>query len=73
VNDFQPQGRYLFAIFSILAIVVAHNKRLLNPVVVNLFLLSCFSLSVYSFVATGLSNVPQFRDLLEISDEFRRP
>jgi hypothetical protein len=72
-SDFQPQGRYLFAIFGLVAIVVARNRHVLNPTIVNPFLVGAFLLSAYSFVTDGLANLPRFQDLLEISSEFRRP
>ena len=72
-DDFQPQGRYLFGIFAILAIVLARSKRLLDPVVVNVFLLLCFLWSAYSFCTAGLASIPHFLDVSEINPNFRRP
>ena len=72
-SDFQAQGRYLFGIFAILAVILARSTRLLRPVVVNLFLLSCFVWSVYSFWSAGLAQVPHFKDVVEVNPNFRRP
>lgn len=72
-GDFQPQGRYLFGVFAILAVALARSKRLLHPLPVNVFLLLCFSWSVYSFYTAGLAQVSQFRDVVEINPNFKRP
>ena len=72
VNDYQPQGRYLFGIFSILAVVLARSKRMLDPAVINLVLLLCFFASVYSFCAAGLGDIPRFMDIAEMNIHFRR-
>lgn len=72
-SDFQPQGRYLFGIFAILAVILARGKRLVRPLAVNAFLLFCFFWSVHSFCAIGLSQIPDFKDVSEINSNFRRP
>ncbi len=73
VSDLQPQGRYLFAIFPMLAVVLVRNKYLLNPLFVNLFLSFCFAASSYSFIAQGLIKSGKYRDIAEITAEFQRP
>jgi hypothetical protein len=73
VNDSQPQGRYLFAIFPIMSVVLARSKLLLIPALVNSFLLLSFLASIYSFCGTGLVNVKNFKDIAEINVNFRRP
>ena len=56
VNDFQPEGRYLFGIFVIVAVLLARSRRWLAPLVTNTLIGACFALSLYSFVAVGLTN-----------------
>jgi len=73
VADFQPQGRYLFALFGIVAILLARNAQRLSPVAINLFIAACFVLSAYSFTKHGLLRTPDFKDIIELAPEFRRP
>jgi peptidoglycan/LPS O-acetylase OafA/YrhL len=73
LSDFQPQGRYLFAIFGLVAIVVARNRELLHSTVVSLFLVWSFLMAVNSFVNEGLGSIPHFRDVMDISHDFRKP
>lgn len=54
---FQPQGRYLFPIIGMLALLIYSNRQYLHNIVVNAFIICAFSLSVYSFVFVGLVNI----------------
>jgi len=57
--DFQPQGRYLFPIASMLGIVYARGHRYLKgPVFTSLFMMM-FLLSVYSFVFVAIPRIPK--------------
>ena len=62
VNDFQPQGRYLFAIFPILGLLLARSKDFLNPVYMKSIIAMCFLLSSCSFVLVGLWHIPKYWD-----------
>ncbi|MBI3985887.1 MAG: hypothetical protein HY343_03130 [Lentisphaerae bacterium] len=59
VNDFQPQGRYLFPLLPVLATVLGRTERLLNQRVVVGGCWLAFILSSYSFVLTGLLCIPK--------------
>ena len=60
-NDFQPEGRYLFGIFAIFAVLVSRCRRWLAPLTVNALIGVCFALSLYSFVAVGLTSAYEER------------
>jgi hypothetical protein len=53
-SDFQPQGRYLFPVISIMGLLIYENKRYLNNVVTHIFIASMFLMSVYSFIFVAL-------------------
>lgn len=57
VSDFQPQGRYLFAIIPILGVLFAWLHHRLNASVLSLMSLSLFGLSVFSFLAIALLEI----------------
>ena len=59
VNDFQPQGRYLFGIFCILSVLLNRGKNWLNPVAINFLVGALFTLSAYSFVFYALNHIPK--------------
>lgn len=52
--DFQAQGRYLFPIYGILALLLAENFKKIDRFVFVSFVVFLFILSVYSFVFTGI-------------------
>jgi hypothetical protein len=59
VNDFQPQGRYLFAIFCIISVTLASYREKLNPLAINMFFAAVFVLSVYSYIFVALLRIPK--------------
>lgn len=59
VNDFQPQGRYLFPILPMLIIGLAKLPDSFRTRVMPLFGLAFFLLSVWSFLLTGLRVIPK--------------
>ena len=59
INDFQAQGRYLFPILGMLAIVVGRYSLLLNTRPYGGFVMALFLLSVLSFILTGLVSIPK--------------
>jgi hypothetical protein len=74
VGDFQPQGRYLFGMFALVAIVLARNQHRLRRAAVQVFIAIAFLLSAWSFTNAGLAFVPKYRSLEELSPrEFIRP
>lgn len=58
-NDFQPQGRYLFLILPIFLVGLARLPVSFRTRIIPLFGLIFFSLSVWSFVLTGLKLIPK--------------
>lgn len=64
-NDFQPQGRYLFAIFSILGVLLIRSKQILNSVFVNSVIGVSFLFSSYSFIFVGLNHIPKYWERVE--------
>ena len=57
--DFQPQGRYLFALFPILGILLMRGRTYLNGRVTAGLVGASFVLSTYSFVFVGLVSIPK--------------
>jgi hypothetical protein len=51
---FQAQGRYLFPIIPMLALLVYTNRQHLHNIILNVFIGCSFLLSVYSFVFVAL-------------------
>ena len=58
-NDFQAQGRYLFPILAMLGICLQSLRAHLNEKVTLSVIGGCFILSCYSFVFTGLVQIPK--------------
>lgn len=58
-KDFQPQGRYLIPILSMLGVLCAQGKEYLNAKIMTLFTLCMFLLSSYSFICFGLLEIPR--------------
>ncbi len=57
INDFQPQGRYLFPLLPLAAFwAVRHRRAMTHPCLVVLAG-TLFALSVYSFVFVGLTEI----------------
>ena len=69
VNDYQPQGRYLFAIVPMAALLLARTAPALNPAAIKTVIGAAFILSVASFVLVGLLQVPKFWDRVEPSSD----
>ena len=59
VNDYQPQGRYLFPILPILMIGLAKLPASFRTRIMPPFCLIFFTLSVWSFLLTGLKIIPK--------------
>jgi hypothetical protein len=57
--DFQPQGKYLFPILPMLALWITHKERYFNKIILMLFILALFLLSVYSFIFSGITYIPR--------------
>lgn len=54
---FQAQGRYLFPVLPMVALLTFSNRNRLHGRLVNGFVLAAFSLSVWSFVFVGLPKI----------------
>jgi hypothetical protein len=59
VVDFQAQGRYLFAIFAIIGVLLVHARLLLQMRVVTGIICATFLVSSYSFIFVGLRYIPK--------------
>jgi hypothetical protein len=59
VNDYQPQGRYLFPILPIFLIGIARLPEYFRTRIMPLFSLVFFVLSAWSFLLTGLKMIPK--------------
>ena len=59
VNDYEPQGRYLFPILPMLMIGLAKLPTSFRLRVMPVFGLTFFLLSVWSFLLTGLRMIPK--------------
>ncbi len=53
----QAQGRYLFPIIPMFALLVYKNRKYLHDFWINSFIFAAFLLSVYSFIFVGLANI----------------
>ncbi len=58
-GDFQPQGRYLFPIISMLSIVYARNHKYLNGRLFTSLFITMFLLSAYSFIFVAIAQIPK--------------
>ena len=65
VSAFQPQGRYLFAVFPILAVVLASSRKLVPSILTTILVGFSFLLSSYSFVFVGLNHIPKSWEKVE--------
>ncbi len=57
--DFQTQGRYLFPIFAMLAILAGQNRAVLSRRWLSLFTVWMFLISFYSFTWIALLDIPR--------------
>lgn len=57
--EIQAQGRYLFPIFSMLALLYARNYRYINAKMFTLFVSVLFVLSSYSFITQAIERIPR--------------
>lgn len=68
VSDFQPQGRYLFAIFAITGVVFLLARRYVNLSLAYALVCASFVLSVYSFAFVGIKDIPKDWQQLQVPD-----
>lgn len=54
---FQAQGRYLFPVLPMVAMLLYAARDLVNRIVLTIFVLGCFALSVYSFLFVGVRRI----------------
>lgn len=59
INDYQPQGRYLFPILPMFMVALARMPSSYRMRIMPLFVLVFFLLSVWSFLLTGLRMIPK--------------
>lgn len=59
ISDFQPQGRYLFAIVPILGVLFSLLYKRLNPKILSVIVLMMFVLGVFSFMSIGILEIPR--------------
>lgn len=57
--DYQPQGRYLFPILPMAAFLFHRYRESLRSPAFYLLFGSLFACSIYSFIFTGLKNIPK--------------
>ena len=57
--DYQPQGRYLFPILPMFAFLFYYYRERLRSPAFYLLFICLFACSVYSFIFTGLRNIPK--------------
>ncbi len=57
--EIQAQGRYLFPIFSMFALVYARNYRYINARFFTVFVSGMFLLSTYSFITEAIGRIPR--------------
>ncbi len=57
--DYQPQGRYLFPILPMIAFLFHRYRESLRSPAFYLLFGGLFACSVYSFIFTGLKNIPK--------------
>ena len=60
MNDFQPQGRYLFAAFTILGILLVNSRQYLDSRFTTGVIVASFVLSSWSFIFVGLNHIPKY-------------
>ena len=60
IVDFQPHGRYLFPVFSMMGVLILQSAKDLNKPLLNFFVIFMFIVSSYSYVFIG------FLQLLEL-------
>lgn len=53
----QAQGRYLFPVFAMTAVLLATNRRHFNNLILSAMTVAAFLLSIYSFVFVGLAEI----------------
>ncbi|WP_163339173.1 hypothetical protein [Desulfopila sp. IMCC35008] len=58
-DDFQTQGRYLFPILSMMALLFGNNREILDKRFLSLQVAFIFSISFYSFSGVALSAIPR--------------
>jgi hypothetical protein len=59
INDYQPQGRYLFPILPMFMVGLARLPNSFRTRIIPLFSLVFFILGVWSFLLTGLKMIPK--------------
>jgi hypothetical protein len=59
INDFQPQGRYLFPVLALFSIPFTKASRLFRTRFVPALLGAAFALSACSFLFVGLRKIPK--------------
>jgi len=57
--DLQPQGRYLFVIFPMIAILYGKARAVVNRNILSIGVFVLYGLSVYSFICYGLIRIPK--------------
>ncbi len=55
--DYQPQGRYYFAMIPILGALLGWLKSILDNRIISLFVLALFLLGFYAFISIGLLEI----------------
>jgi hypothetical protein len=68
ISDFQPQGRYLFAIFGIAGAVLMLARRYVKLSLVHVLVCANFVLSVYSFAFVGIREIPKEWEQVQVPD-----
>ena len=58
-GDFQTQGRYRFPVLAMLALVAGRNSDLLSRRWLGLLVMTPFMISLYSFIAVALHEIPR--------------
>jgi len=59
VNDFQPQGRYLFPVLGITGVYLYCAKNVKRFIIFPFLVIVLFLFSIYSFLFVGLFNIPK--------------
>ena len=57
--DFQAQGRYLFPIAGMISLLLGQNREVFNNRWLSLLTMVMFFLSLYSFTAIALLEIPR--------------
>jgi hypothetical protein len=58
-RDFQPQGRYLFSLFTILGVLYGWNYAVIDRRMLSLCLMPMFLLAAYSFIFEAFMRIPR--------------